>query len=65
MPLEWNMKWESVWDSHYSRHLYGAAGFFLRVGHHLYSYSMVGLLTVGKRISVSERGKLGDDSNLC
>lgn len=36
---------------------------FLWDDHHLYSCLMVGLLTVGKRISDSERGKMGDDSN--
>lgn len=34
---------------------------FLWDDHHLYSYLMVGLLTVGKRISDSERGKMEDD----
>lgn len=52
------------WDSHYSRRLCGAAG-FLWDHHHPYSYLVVDLLTVGKRISDSKRGKMEDHSDSC
>lgn len=60
--LEWKMKWEGVWIWVIPGTSMGLLD-FLWDDHHLYSYLMDGLLTIGKRISDPEKGKMDDNSN--